>query len=288
MKELLEVKENIKPHWVGNGFFVQTLFSYSRDAEICSPFLLLDYAPPHEFLPTNEKRGVEEHPHRGFETVSIIYQGELEHRDSGGNHHGVLRAGDVQWMSAGSGVVHEEMHGKEFSAAGGILEMVQLWVNLPSSSKMSPPSYQELESANIPEIKIEGGKVRVIAGEFQGIQGPAITQTSLHIWDLELEENSPLELSVRDGNSAILLIRSGEAEINEKELLKSGELAIFDHKKAGIHLKSKSPLQALVLSGEPIEEPVVGYGPFVMNTEQEIFQAVQDYRNGKLGKLSGL
>ncbi|MBT3784023.1 pirin family protein, partial [bacterium] len=273
MKEILEIRDHVETHWVGDGFPVRTYFSYQKDNELCSPFLLLDYAGPHEFTPTDKRRGVGEHPHRGFETVSIIYQGELEHRDSGGKNEGILRAGDVQWMTAGCGVVHEEFHSQDFSAKGGTLEMVQLWINLPASKKMSSPRYQEISSKHIPEVGIDSGSIRVIAGEFEGIKGPAETFTRLHLWDLSLSKGS-LELSLRDGNSSILLILRGRALLNGKEILNPGELAILDHKKAGVILEVEESLKALVLSGEPIEEPVVGYGPFVMSTEQEIFKAV--------------
>ena len=284
MKAIIEIREKIRTHWVGDGFPVKTMFSYAGDTQLCSPFLLLDYAGPHIFEPSSVPRGVGEHPHRGFQTVSIIYQGELEHRDSSG-HQGILGPGDVQWMSAGQGVVHEEFHSQSFTKDGGPFEMVQLWVNLPAAQKMSPATYQDIRAEAIPQIPLEDGVIRVIAGTYGQHVGPAKTETSIQILDLKMGRGFSTSLGARDGNSAILLVRSGKILVNEKEILTAGELAIFDHKKASIHIQVQETFEGLFLCGEPIEEPVVGHGPFVMNSEAEIIQAVQDYREGKMGKL---
>lgn len=284
MKEIVEIKENIRTHWVGDGFPVKTMFSYMGDAQLCSPFLLLDYAGPHVFEPSTVQRGVGEHPHRGFQTVSIIYQGELEHRDSSG-HQGFLSHGDVQWMSAGSGVVHEELHSKSFTNNGGTFEMIQLWVNLPAIMKMSSPTYQDIRAEQIPTIKLDNGSLRIIAGEFGGKNGPAKTETPVQIWDLKLDHGTTTNLGARDGHTAILFVRNGRILVNDKEALASGELVIFDRRKATIQIKVQENFEGLLLSGEPIDEPVIGHGPFVMNSESEIIEAVQDYRDGKMGKL---
>jgi hypothetical protein len=215
MKKILTIYRKTSAHWVGDGFPVRTIFSYQDLSTRISPFLLLDYAGPAEFLPTDESRGVGEHPHRGFETVTIVYQGELEHRDSAGNQ-GRISSGDVQWMTAASGVVHEEKHAHEFARRGGTLEMVQLWVNLPAKYKMSPPGYQTLLNNQIPVVNLPdgGGFVRVIAGEFEGIKGPAHTFTPINVWELRLEVGHRLELSLPDRYTTALFVLRGEVALN--------------------------------------------------------------------------
>ncbi|HKY62223.1 MAG TPA: pirin family protein [bacterium] len=285
-KNLLQIRKSPAGHWVGDGFPVRSMFSYNDGDPAISPFLLLDYAGPAEFPPTEERRGVGEHPHRGFETVTIVYQGEVEHRDSTGTR-GKIGPGDVQWMTAASGIVHEEMHGRDFARNGGTLEMVQLWVNLPSEFKKSPPRYQDLRAAQIPAVALPGGAgtLRVIAGDFQGHRGPARTFTPVSLWDLQLEAGKSVELKLPEGHSAFLLVRSGKVELNRGEDAGAAMLAYFDRRGETLSLSAKEESRVLLMSGEPIDEPLVGYGPFVMNREEEIDQAIEDYRRGKMGHL---
>ncbi|SIO33600.1 hypothetical protein SAMN05444166_3882 [Singulisphaera sp. GP187] len=285
MKKLVAVNREADAHWVGNGFPVRTLFSVQTLEAWISPFLMLDYAGPAEFPPSDEPRGVGEHPHRGFETVTIVYQGELEHRDSAGNH-GKIGPGDVQWMTAASGVVHEEWHEQAFTKQGGILEMVQLWVNLPAKDKMSPPRYQEILDRQIPVVDLDGaGTVRVIAGAFQGTKGPANTFTPLNVWDVRLNAGHRLELEFPAGSTTLLLALKGKAMINGVEPIGEAELAVFDREPGAVTVEAEDDATLLVMSGEPIDEPVVSYGPFVMNTQAEIRQAISDYQSGKMGHL---
>jgi redox-sensitive bicupin YhaK (pirin superfamily) len=273
-------------HWVGDGFPVRNLFpSTGLEAEV-SPFLMLDYAGPRYFEPTDRPRGVGEHPHRGFETVTIAYQGSVEHRDSGGNA-GAIGPGDVQWMTAASGVVHEEMHEREFAKKGGVFEMIQLWVNLPSKYKMSPPKYQELSSARIPSLPLEGGGlVRVIAGEWNGAKGPASTFTPVNLFDVRLKKGNRLDLVLPDGFNTSLFLLKGNVKVNGTHDL-SGEarIAVLDTKGEEVSIEAAADTTLLVLNGEPIREPVASYGPFVMNTRQELMQAVEDYQAGRMGRL---
>jgi hypothetical protein len=287
MKKLVKVQRTNDRHWVGDGFPVRTLLSYDDQRPNLSPFLLLDYAGPAEFAPSVRPRGVGRHPHRGFETVTVVYQGEVEHQDSAGNA-GKVGPGDVQWMTAASGVLHEEMHSRAFAQKGGTLEMVQLWVNLPARLKMSPPGYQTLADAEIPAVALPNGSgtLRVIAGDFQGARGPARTFTPVSLWDLRLRAGERVELPLVDGHTAALLVLSGEASFDGSTRAGSGELAIFDPSGDALTVRADADLKALVLSGEPIDEPVVGYGPFVMNTEEEIEQAIVDHQRGLLGRLS--
>jgi hypothetical protein len=282
MKKLVQVHRHADAHWVGDGFPVRSIFSHQRPTPRLSPFLLLDYAGPAEFPPSSRARGVGEHPHRGFETVTIVYQGEVEHRDSAGNS-GKVGPGDVQWMTAASGVLHEEMHSREFTRKGGTLEMVQLWVNLPARYKMSPPRYQTLLAADIPAVSLAGGQgeLRVIAGDFAGARGPALTFTPIDLWDLRLRANERVELPLRDGDHTALFVLRGGARASDSRRVGAAELAVFDRAGDAIALEADEDLTALVLSGEPIDEPVVGYGPFVMNSPEEIEQAIRDFEAGR-------
>lgn len=284
-KQVLGVHGAKASHWVGDGFPVRTVIPSHRLPEL-SPFLMLDYAGPARFEPSSRPRGVEEHPHRGFETVTISYQGSVDHRDSGGNA-GTINAGDVQWMTAASGVVHEEMHGKEFTAKGGEFEMVQLWVNLPAAHKMSEPRYQGIVSAEIPRVELGSGTYgRVIAGELNGVKGPAKTFTPVNVFDVRMEAGGRGELSLPAGhNSAIILLR-GDITVNGQTLTGEAQIAALGGPGEGVQLEAKAESLVLVLSGEPIHEPVVSYGPFVMNTEAEIRQAFEDYRAGKMGRVA--
>jgi hypothetical protein len=287
MKKLLQITRDVPAHWVGDGFPVRTLLSYGRDSAAVDPFLLLDFAGPHEFAPAEAPRGVGEHPHRGFETVTIVYSGELEHRDSAG-HHGTIGPGDVQWMTAASGVVHEEFHSAAFTARGGTFEVVQLWVNLPAKSKMSPPRYQEIRAADVPRVALPdgAGTARIIAGDFNSTYGKARTFTSVNLWDVELAADKAVELPVPDGHTTMVVVQNGEVAVDESERIKQGELALFDRAGEGVRIESIGPARILLLSGEPIGEPVVGQGPFVMNTTAEIRQAIADYQSGAMGKLA--
>jgi redox-sensitive bicupin YhaK (pirin superfamily) len=272
-------------HWVGDGFPVRNLFP-SNGVEV-SPFLMLDYAGPSRFEPSKKQRGVGEHPHRGFETVTIAYQGSVGHRDSAGNS-GVIYPGDVQWMTAASGVVHEELHEAEFTKNGGIFEMVQLWVNLPKAQKMSKPRYQGITKGQIPVIALEGGgHARVIAGELLGRLGPAKTFTPVNLFDVVLKAGERFELPLPEGHNGAVVLRKGDVLLNGAEQLR-GEALIAPLSEEGdtVTLEAKADTELLILSGEPIREPVASYGPFVMNTREELQQAVEDYRAGRMGHLS--
>lgn len=289
MKKLIGVERRSRVHWVGDGFPVRTIFSHATHGAAVSPFLLLDYAGPAQFPPSDKPRGVEEHPHRGFETVTIVYSGEVEHRDSSGGG-GKIGAGDVQWMTAASGLVHEEMHGREFTRQGGVLEMVQLWVNLPARDKQAAPGYQSLSSQSIPTVPLPGasgaGSARVIAGELLGVVGPAKTFTPIDVWDVKLAAGASFDAPLRDGRSALVLVLRGALNLSDEKPLGEAGLAIFDTAGEGVRLAADVVCRLLVLSGEPIDEPVVAYGPFVMNTQEEIRQAIADYRSGRMGQLS--
>jgi quercetin 2,3-dioxygenase len=286
-KQLHHIHQSSRMHWVGDGFPVRSVFDYNGLGQELSPFLLLDYAAPYEFTPGNERRGVGAHPHKGFETVTIAYQGELEHRDSSGGG-GKIGPGDVQWMTAGGGIIHEEFHSQEFTRTGGPFQMVQLWVNLPAKHKNAKPGYQTLLKAQIPQVTLpnEAGRIRVIAGEYNSHKGPAKTFTPINLWDVELQSQKQAELFLPDSHTTALLVMKGGLTVNSEHSAAEGDLVIF--RKAGeqIQLQAKEDSHLLVLSGEPIEEPIVGMGPFVMNSRAEIEQAYEDYQMGKMGELS--
>jgi redox-sensitive bicupin YhaK (pirin superfamily) len=271
---------------VGDGFPVRNLIPGDSVGEQLSPFLLLDYAGPAYFPPTDTPGGVGEHPHRGFETVTIVYEGVVAHRDSAGNG-GVIGPGDVQWMTAASGIVHEEMHEKQFAKQDGTLHAIQLWVNLSKAFKMSAPGYQTLLNEEIPTVELErdAGLVRIIAGEFRGIKGLAKTFTPVHLYDLRVKAGHRVEVTVPAGFNTAVFVLQGKASINGSGPVKEAELARLDKSGELIVIEAESDTTLLVLSGEPIHEPVAWYGPFVMNTEAELAQAVNDYRAGKMGHL---
>ena len=285
-KKLRCIQRSVDRHWVGDGFPVRTLFAYPNLGSVVTPFLLLDYAGPMEFSPTTERRGVGEHPHRGFETVTIVYEGEVEHRDSSGGG-GRIGPGDVQWMTAASGLVHEEFHGRDFARRGGMFEMVQLWVNLPAKDKMAPPRYQSILASQIPTVALPEGRgtVRVIAGELAGTKGPAKTFTPIHVWDLRLASAEPTDLAVPDGYTTALVVLRGAVQVNGSEAIGAAEVGLFDRAGTSIRIDSAKDATALLLCGEPIDEPIVGQGPFVMNSPQEIRQAIVDYQSGRMGRL---
>ncbi|MDO7899946.1 pirin family protein [Pseudomonas citrulli] len=286
MKNIIGLYTSPRPHWVGDGFPVRTLFSYDQLGKHISPFLLLDHAAPTEFSPTTERRGVGQHPHRGFETVTIVYQGELEHRDSTGSG-GKIGPGDVQWMTAASGILHEEFHSEAFARQGGFMEMVQLWVNLPAKDKMAPAGYQTLLKADIPNIalKDDAGSLRLIAGRFDGQQGPAKTFTPIDVWDIRLHAGKTLTLDLVEGHNTALVVLRGSVQANGRERVEAGQLALFDRAGDQLSLHANHDAVVLLLSGEPIDEPIVGHGPFVMNSEQEIHQAFGDFHAGRFGQM---
>ena len=288
MKNIIGIYTSPRTHWVGDGFPVRTLFSYDYLGKHISPFLLLDHAGPAEFTPTTERRGVGQHPHRGFETVTIVYKGELEHRDSTGSG-GKIGPGDVQWMTAASGILHEEFHSEGFAKSGGTLEMVQLWVNLPAKDKMADAGYQTILDGDIPSIalKDQAGSLRLIAGEFDGHTGPARTFTPIDVWDLRLNGGKLLTLDLHEGRNTALIVLRGTVQVNGVELVREGQLALFERHGQQLSLEANNDAVVLLLSGEPIDEPIVGHGPFVMNTEQEIHQAFTDFQSGRFGRMSG-
>ena len=274
-------------HWVGNGFPVRSVFDYNGLGRELSPFLLLDYAAPYQFPPGNEKRGVGGHPHKGFETVTVAYQGELEHRDSSGGG-GKIGAGDVQWMTAGKGIVHEEFHSPDFTRKGGTLQMVQLWVNLRAQDKSAKAGYQTLLKAQIPDVELpqDAGSLRVIAGEYGGRKGSAKTFTPINLWDVNLRAGKSAQLPLPDGHTTTFLVLSGEVTVNNERDAVEGDLAIFVRAGDGITVKAKKDTKLLVMDGEPIAEPIYGQGPFVMNSRSEIQQAFEEYQLGRMGELA--
>lgn len=286
-KELVGLYHAGSQHMVGDGFPVRNMIPGTGVDEQLSPFLLLDYMGPEYFPPTDRRLGVGEHPHRGFETVTIMYQGKVAHRDSTGSG-GVIGPGDVQWMTAASGIVHEELHEKEWAKRGGMLEGIQLWVNLPKSFKMSKPRYQTLVSEQIPVVELAGeaGRMRVIAGEFRGKKGPAKMFSPVHLYDLRLKAGHGVELSLPEGFNTSVFVLHGRVVINGLQVAREAELALFGHKGERVVLYAEEDSTMLILGGEPINEPIARYGPFVMNTQAELLQAVEDYQAGRMGHLS--
>jgi hypothetical protein len=286
MKKVLGVHNAPPRHWVGDGFPVRSLFSYDGLGLQLSPFLMLDHAAPTHFEPAARPRGVGQHPHRGFETVTIVYQGELEHRDSTGAG-GKIGAGDVQWMTAAGGIVHEEFHSRAFTESGGTMEMVQLWVNLPAKDKLTPAGYQTLLDAQIPSVDLAdgAGRVRVIAGSFEGHKGPARTFTPIDVWDIRLEKDGIAQLKAQEGHTLALVVLKGTVMVNAEHVVREGQLVHLDRAGSDVRIEANGEATVLWLSGEPIDEPVVGYGPFVMNSEAEIHQAIADFNSGKFGQV---
>ena len=287
MKKVLGRYGNDRGHWVGDGFPVRSLFSYDAVGKQVSPFLLLDYAGPHNFEPTTTRRGVGQHPHRGFETVTIVYDGQVEHRDSTGQG-GIIGPGDVQWMTAGGGILHEEYHSPAFARTGGPFRMVQLWVNLPARDKMARPGYQSIMDADIPAVPLPGdaGVARIIAGELNGSKGPASTFTPINVWDVRLNRDAETTLDLPEGHTAIVVVLSGHVTVNGDQPAGAAEALLLDRKGDSVTLSADGDSVLLVLTGEPIDEPIVGYGPFVMNSEAEIRQAVADFNSGRFGEIA--
>lgn len=284
MKKLLTVLRNGSRHWVGDGFPVRSLFSYQGETKAISPFLLFDYAGPHNFEPKDgQPRGVGQHPHRGFETVTIVYDGEVSHKDSTGGG-GTIGSGEVQWMTAGGGIIHEEYHSTGFSKTGGPFRMVQLWVNLPAKDKLTPAGYQAITRDMIPAVPIDGGSARIIAGEFAGTTGPARTFMPINLWDVRLAADSKVALPLPEGHNSMVAVLSGHVTI-DGESVGEAEIARFSADGEGVSVKADGDALILVLTGEPIDEPVFGYGPFVMTNEAEILQAIDDFNSGHFGRV---
>jgi len=285
-KAVSAIHPSPKGHWVGDGFPVRSLFSYDNLGRQLSPFLLLDYAGPAQFAPAARPRGVGEHPHRGFETVTIVYQGEVAHRDSAGNA-GLIGPGDVQWMTAAEGVLHEEFHSPNFTRTGGALEMAQLWVNLPAQHKMSAPRYQTILNADIPQVNLPAGAgvVRVIAGDFEGRRGPAATFSPLSVWDVRMRSGHAASLPVPEGHIAAIAVLRGSVSVNGSPAASDAELLVLDPTGEVVSIDAAAESTLLVLSGVPLQEPVVGYGPFVMNSQEEIATAIKDFQRGKFGRM---
>lgn len=273
-------------HWVGDGFPVHSLFSYSDHGRELSPFLLLDYARPTEFTPSPRPRGVGVHPHRGFETVTIVYHGEVAHRDSTGRG-GIIGPGDVQWMTAGTGILHEEFHSEAFTRSGGLMQMAQLWVNLPRSAKGTPAGYQAITAAQIPALTLPdgAGTARVIAGEFLGVTGPAHTHSPLLVADVRLAAGARVRLPKPAGWSGGLVVLDGVVAADDQAPVGAAQLLIAPRQSTGHWVASDAGALLLLLQGQPLDEPVVGYGPFVMNTRAEITQAIDDFNNGRFGTM---
>ena len=288
MKEYKKIKYTYtadQKHWVGDGFHVYGLLRPSDELnQFISPFVMLDYASPKEFSITDQRRGVGEHPHRGIETVTFAYQGEVEHRDSSGGG-GIIKPGDVQWMTAGKGIVHDEFHSEDFSKKGGVFEMVQLWINLPKKHKMTEPKYQEIDRKSIPTISLgDKIKLRVIAGSFEETKGPSSTYTKVNLYDITSKGNKRISLNFEDGTNTVILVMSGELKV-ENKYFKNKDILIFERQGTQLDLKVSDNFKGLILNGDPINEPIVAHGPFVMNTKEEIYEAFSDFQNGKMGRL---
>lgn len=276
-----------QPHFVGDGFRVHNFIpsGYGLTMERMDPFIMLDYASRYHFPPTGKPKGVGMHPHRGFETVTIAYKGSVAHHDSAGGG-GEIKEGDVQWMTAASGVLHKEYHAESFCATGGDFQMVQLWVNLPAKDKMSTPKYQAIENSNIPKIKVEGGIVEVIAGAYQDHKGAASTFTPINMLNAKLASGGSATFSFPSNHNTCILVIEGEVILNDTEDVPLDHLALFKNEGETFTIKASQDSIVLILSGEPINEPIAAHGPFVMNTREQIMEAFQDYELGKFGELT--
>lgn len=276
------------PHYVGDGFRVHNFIpsAYRLDMKRMDPFIMLDYNSKFYFPPTDQPRGVSVHPHRGFETVTIAYKGKVAHHDSSGGG-GIIGEGDVQWMTAASGVLHKEYHEENFSKAGGDFQMVQLWVNLPAKDKMSAPKYQGLANAQIPKFTLpdQAGFIEVIAGEYQGLKGSASTFSPVTMMNAKLNKNGKASFDFPSHFNTVLLVIEGSITINKEEKVPTDHLVLFENNGQSFEIEANEDAVVLVLSGEPLNEPIAAHGPFVMNTRQEIIQAIEDYNMGKFGYL---
>jgi len=280
------ISRPVHPGMVGDGFRVYHYFPGGPISQRrISPFLMLDFAAEFEFPPSQHLRGVDVHPHKGFETVTIAYQGAVEHHDSAGNH-GIIYPGEVQWMTAGSGILHKEYHEREFSSKGGKFEMIQLWVNLPARFKTEAPHYQALTNEMIREVALpeDQGLVRVIAGNYNGIKGPANTYTPVNLWDIRLKKGADLRTSIDESHTTAILILHGQVAVNGSTVPEH-HMALFGQEGTDITIHASKDAVLLVMSGEPINEPIASYGPFVMNTQAELMEAMEEFRAGKFGTL---
>lgn len=286
MKSLAFIKSSDHRHWVGDGFPVRTIFSYNDIAEELSPFVLLDYAGPAQFPPTSHKIGVAQHPHRGIETVTIVYDGGVSHRDSRGGG-GTVGQGDIQWMTAGAGLVHEEYHSSEFAAKGGAFEMIQLWVTLRARDKMTTPRYQAITADRIPTVALpdQAGTARILAGQYGDAKGSASTFTPMNVWDFRLKAGHRVSFELTSGHTAALFVLHGAISLGERNRVRAAELAVMEREGTHLEFYVEEDTTLLLLSGEPFNEPIVGYGPFVMNSHEEIDQAINDYNSGHFGQI---
>lgn len=273
-------------HWVGDGFLVRPIFAEAAFTEAASPFLMLDWAAEREVPPSSRPRGVGPHPHRGFETVTLVYAGEVEHRDSAG-HADRIGVGDVQWMTAGAGIVHEEMLGRGLDARGGAVSMAQLWVNLPAAAKATPPRYQAIPAGDIPTMRFDGAELRVVAGRVDDLVGPAETHTPLAVLDARLERGGLVDLPIEAGWTGLVAVLAGAVEIAGRRVA-AESVAMLDRTGARIRLVGAAEAShALILTGAPLGEPIAQLGPFVMNSREELIRAVEDHRAGRMGVLRG-
>ncbi len=276
-----------EPHFVGDGFRVHNFIpsGYHLDMERMTPFILLDYNSKYHFPPSEIPKGVDVHPHRGFETVTIAYKGRVEHNDSNGGG-GVIGEGDVQWMTAASGVLHKEFHETEWSKTGGEFQMVQLWVNLPAKDKMSAPKYQAIKNADLGRYTFDGGEVEVIAGEYNGAKGAASTFTPVHMLNSKMKKGAKLEFCFPENYNTGLLVIEGSISINGTEKAPTDHFVLMANDGEVFSIEASEDAIVLVLSGEPINEPIAAHGPFVMNTRKELVEAWDDFQAGKFGQLS--
>lgn len=286
LKSIKTVIKTGAAHMVGDGFKVKNYIDRGLWKDL-SPFIMLDYMEPWELAPTQHPRGVDVHPHKGFETVTIVWEGALSHEDSGGGK-GDLFAGDVQWMTAGRGIVHKEFHQKEWSAKGGTMHMAQLWVNLPARFKNTPAKYQDLRNNQFPRIALpgNGGELKLLAGEYEGAKAPGTTFTRINIYDIKLNAGAHFELKLASGDNTAIVVPKGNILVNGEQQARDGQMLVFGQEGEQITLEANNETHLLVLSGEPIDEPIAAYGPFVMNTQEEIMQAIQEFQEGKMGTLS--
>lgn len=287
-KEVQQVLPPPPAHMVGDGFRVHNFFpnGYDMHPDRMSPFYLLDYNARIDFTPREEPRGVGVHPHRGFETVTIAYRGKVQHHDSRGNK-GVISPGDIQWMTAGAGILHKEYHESEFSKKGGPFQVVQLWVNLPAKDKMTPPKYQTITNERIPKYILpeQAGVVEVIAGEYEGTKGGATTFTEIEMYNIRLNSGARIQFSLPEEYNTGILVIEGQVRVNDTDDAPEDYFVLFRNKGERISVSTASGCLLLVLSGKPLREPIMAYGPFLMNTKDEILQAFDDLNAGKFGEL---
>lgn len=286
VKTLSKITKPGTPHFVGDGFRVHNFIPGASTMQEMDPFIMLDYNSKYTFAPSEIPRGVGVHPHKGFETVTIAYKGKVEHGDSSGSG-GVIHEGDVQWMTAAGGILHKEFHEKEWSKEGGEFQMVQLWVNLPAKNKQDKPGYQNLSNANIARVQLpdNSGEVEVIAGEYNGVKGSAKTFSPVHLLNAKLKKGAKTTFSFPAAYTTALLVIEGSAAINDGENVPTDHFAMFKRDGDTFTVEATDDAVVLILSGEPLQEPIAAHGPFVMNTKDELVQAFNDFNTGKFGYL---